>query len=267
MNYLVNLEEARKFVCGIVYEAGDILKKYFVSGSFTSKSKGGVDFLTQADQEVDDFLLAKLKKEFPHCPILTEESAPDDYSSLRNLNNLWIVDPLDGTVNFSRGNPNFAISVGFADKGIPKIGVAYLPIENKLYFVQRDLSHAFLNEKPIKVSIISNLKETTMATDFGWKISSRSLTVKWLSNTVPEVRQVKIMGSSVADLASLAEGKIDVYLHSGLKPWDTAASSLLIEKAGGKITAPDGGEWNVFNPQMLATNGVLHDAVLKLINQ
>lgn len=261
----INLDETREYIIKLVLQAGDILKGYFVSGKFTSESKGGVDFLTQADKEVDTFLLESIKKQYPGALILTEETALEDYSALKDADNVWIIDPLDGTVNFSRHHSHFAISIGLVSRGLSQLGVAYAPLEDKLYWAQADQDEAFLNGEPIKVSTTSDLKEAVFVCDWGWKLSTRIETVKWLKKANTYVRQIKCMGSAVADLASLADGGIDSYIHSGLKPWDIAASSLLIEKAGGKITTPDGGDWNVFEPEMLATNKILHKKVLDLI--
>lgn len=260
-----NLDEAREYTLKTVLQAGEILEDYFTSRKFTSKSKGGVDVLTQADEEVDKFLRKTLLKQFPQTSILTEETAPGDYSSFKTLDNLWVIDPLDGTVNFLRGNPHFAISVGLIDKGISKLGVVYLPLENSLYWAQADKKEAFLNGKPMKVSITKALKETVIAIDWGWKPKERIKLIKYLERVLIHVRQIKCANSAVAEPASLADGKIDAYLISGIKPWDIAASSLFIKKAGGKITTPTGKDWDIFNPEMLATNGILHDKFLELL--
>lgn len=265
MNKEIDLNEAREYLLKLVPQAGDILRQYFITGEFTSRSKGGVDLLTQADTEVDKFLRENIRKQYPQTSLLTEETAPKDYSSMKNLDNLWVIDPLDGTVNFSRGNPNFAISIGLVARGISKLGVVYAPITNDLYWAQADQKEAFLNGKPIQVSSTDDLKETVLACDWGWVLEQRLSIVQWLGDIATKVRQIKCMGSAVADLASLASGRIDIYLHSGLKPWDTAAASLLIEKAGGKITTPTGAKWDVFQSEMLASNNILHNKILELI--
>lgn len=257
-NQYVDLKE-------IVTEAGEILKGYFKSQKFTSKSKGGVDFLTQADEEVDLFLREAIKKKYPQTQFLTEETAPSDYLSLKETENLWVIDPLDGTVNFSRKNPHFAISISLVNKGVSKFAIVYVPMSGELYWAQEDKDNAYLNGESIQVSKTHDLKETTLGCDWGWDLEKRLNVVDWLKNICTHVRQIKSMGSAVADLASLAEGKIDVYLCSGLKPWDVAASSLLIRKAGGKITTPTGGEWDIFNPDILASNGILHREILDLV--
>lgn len=267
MSREIDLTSARKYLTELAPRAGEILRRYFESGDYMSRRKEGVDFTTQADEEVDTFLTENIRKKYPQTNFLTEETAPDDYSSLKQTGNLWVIDPMDGTGNFSRKHPHFAISIALVDKGISKIGVVYAPIEGSLYWAQVDQEGTFLNGNPIKVSATKDLGEAVIACDWGWDLQKRANVVRWLSNINPHVRQIKSMGSAVADLASLAEGRIDAYMNSGLKPWDVAASALLIEKAGGKITTPQGETWNVFHPDILASNGILHERILNLINK
>ncbi len=267
LNNSLDLEESRKFLVGLLPQAGEILKAHFINRDFTQRRKEGVDFTTQADEEVDAFLRENIQKRFPNTSFLTEETAPDDYSSLRDVDNLWVIDPLDGTINFSRRHPNFGISVGLVDKGIPKLGVVQIPMTGDIYWAQTDLENAFLNGEPIHASQTDDLGESVAACDWAWGLEKRLNVVRWLGSISTHVRQIKSMGSAVADLASLAAGKIDVYIHSGLKPWDVAASALLIKKAGGRITTPTGGDWDVFQPDILASNGILHERILDLINE
>jgi len=263
----VDLIKSRKFIMDLISQAGLILKKYYTSGNYTQKSKGGLDIVTQADLEVDSFLLQGIKKQYPFSNFLTEETAPDDYSAYINKPNLWIIDPLDGTVNFSRNIPHFAISIALVDKGVTKLAVTHDPLTNNTYYAESDKKGAYLDNKPIQVSRTQNPQEAVLACDWAWGLDRRKNVVRWIDNTYSQVRQIKSMGSAVSDLASLAAGKIDAYIHSGLHPWDTAASALLIEKAGGKITTPTGKKWNPFEPDILATNGILHDKILKLIKK
>lgn len=266
MTNSVELTEARKYLVSLVSHAGKTLKEYFDSRNFTQRSKGGVDFTTQADEEVDAFLLGEIKKRYPQTNFLTEETAPSDYSSLKETSDLWVIDPLDGTINFSRKHPNFAISIGLVDKGVPRLGVVHIPMTGDTYWAQADQEGAFLNGEPIQVSTTDNLGESVIACDWAWGLEKRLNVVRWLGNVSTHVRQIKSMGSAVADLATLAGGRIDAYMHSGLKPWDVAASALLIEKAGGRITTPTGANWDVFSPDILASNGILHERLVNLLN-
>src|SRR2546430_822734 len=109
--------KATESVITTAKEAGEIVKKYFYSGEFTSHSKGGVDFATQADLEVDAFLIESLQKQFPQANFLTEETAPKDYSLLKGAEELFVIDPIDGTMNFSRGDEYCAISIALVERG------------------------------------------------------------------------------------------------------------------------------------------------------
>lgn len=260
-----NLTEAREYVAKLAVEAGERLRQFFTSGDFSSTQKEGLDFTTQADTEVDAFLRAGILKQFPNAQLLTEETAPSDYQSLKDVDNLWIIDPLDGTINFSRKDPNFAISVALVNRGNSRLSVVHIPMTGDTYWAQEDQEGAFLNGEPIHVSPTQNLREALVATDWGWVPEGRKKVVKWLGDLSPHVRQVKCLGSAVADLAKVAEGRIDAYLNSGLKPWDMAASSLLIQKAGGTVTTPESRKLDIFNYDILASNGLLHQKVLELI--
>src|SRR3989344_5080133 len=226
-----------------------------------------VKIVPEAGEEVDAFLRRAIQSKYPHSQFLTEETAPEDYSSLRNAENLWVIDPLDGTINFFRQHPNFAISIALVDKGVTKLGVVHAPISKDTYWAQADQDYAYLNGSPIQVSSTTDLREVVVGCDWAWGLEKRLNVVRWLGNVSTHVRQIKSMGSAVADLATLARWQIDAYIHSGLKPWDVAASTLLIQKAGGKITAPDGSNWDVFNPDIFASNGVVHNKLLELLNQ
>ncbi|MBI5614347.1 hypothetical protein HY947_05455 [Candidatus Gottesmanbacteria bacterium] len=212
MNKSIKLTEAREYLTSLVRQAGDILRTYFTSGVFTQKSKGGVDFLTEADEKVDEFLLSNIQKQYPSANFLTEETAPKDYTHLKESDNLWVIDPLDGTVNFSRHCPNFAISIGLVDKGISQLGIVYVPMTKEIYYAQADLGDAYLNDIPIHVSSTKVLGETIVACDWAWGLEKRFNVVEWLRKICTHVRQIKSMGSGVADLVSLAEGKIDIYI-------------------------------------------------------
>src|SRR3989344_4550589 len=262
-----SIENIQGSVIRLVSHAGARLMEYFTSGDFPSHSKGGVDFATQADDEIDQFLRESLAKQFPSSQFLTEETAPKDFSSFQDKENLWVIDPIDGTLNFSRGSEHFAISVALVDKAKVKLAVVFLPAENKLYTTTTDDSEALCNKTPMHVSKTSSLETAVIACDWPWSMNERKKVHKMLGNILTNVRGIKSMGSAAADLSALAEGKIDGYFITGIKPWDMAAATLFIEKAGGKITKLDGSAWNIFDPEVLASNGVLHEELVHLLSK
>lgn len=267
----VDLKDAEFFINGLATDAGKILRSYFEKRNFSTLEKSGVDFTTQADTEVDDFLRKAISKKYPRHTFLTEETTSNldnvDFAKLRDSDNLWIIDPLDGTINFSRNIGHFAISIALMQKDQVVLGIAYAPIEQQLYVARSDKEGAFLNGERIHVSNTKNLREVVLACDWGWDLKKRGNIVEWLGRVSGKIRQVASRGSAVADLASLADGKIDVYFHSGLKPWDTAASAFIIQKSGGKVTDVDSGDWSAFKKEILATNGLLHHKILNLLGK
>lgn len=262
---MIDLSSTKQAVTKIILKAGDIVKKYYKSEDFEHHEKSEIDVVTQVDLEIDAFLQKKLHKSFPFSTFLTEETAPKDFSSLKTAEQLWIIDPIDGTVNFSRQNPNFAISIALVNNSETQLGVIYSPIPNNLYSAQIDQEHALLNNQPIRVSQTNTLKKSVVGCDWSWNLEKRILMAKWLQTVSQKVRQIKSMGSCVCDVASLTEGKLDVYMLAGAKPWDIAAVSLLLTKAGGTITKPNGEEWNIFDSDFVATNGFLHSFMLELL--
>lgn len=263
----LELLRAEKLLARIVPKAGDILRKHYLERNFSVRQKDGVDFTTQADIETDTFLTNEITKVFPKHKFLTEETTKsEDWLVFKDVENLWIIDPLDGTINFSRGEPNFAISVALVSRGKTLIGVAYNPISDDFYTASELREGAYKNGDRIYVSKTKQLREVTLACDWAWGLEKRLNVVEWLRKVSTHIRQVKSMGSAVADLARLAEGKVDVYLHSGLKPWDVAASGYFVQKAGGKVTLPNGRDWNVFEEDIFASNGILHPQIFKLIS-
>ncbi|MBI2641903.1 hypothetical protein HYW87_04945 [Candidatus Roizmanbacteria bacterium] len=265
MDPKTNLVITQQFVRRLIKKAGKILKNYFYSDNIIRKEKAGVDFTTEADQEVDKFLQSKIKSRYVKSNFLTEETAPKDYSSLSDTENLWVIDPLDGTINFSRKHPNFSISIALMHKGEIILGTIYVPLEDKLYEAMKNREGSYLNNKRIYTSETSALRETVIACDWAWDLEKRKNVIRWIEYLSGQIRQVKSMGSAAADLASLAEGKIDAYIHSGLKPWDVAAAGIIIPKADGIITLPNGSTWSPFDSDILASNGILNKKMLELI--
>lgn len=257
----MNLKETQQIVARLVKDAGDILKK---NTAYLTYSKGGMDFVTEADIEVDSFLKKELTHRFADIAVLTEETAENDFSSYKHSEYMWIVDPIDGTTNFSRGSSHFSISVGLTQKGKPILGTVYLPFEDVLYETYQE-SDSLKNGQTIGVSKRASLDETSIGFDFSWDTRDREKTVNVLHHLIAEVRQPRSLGCASADICLVAEGKMDGYFNIGLKPWDTAAASLILENAGGKYSRIDGSTWDVFHSDFLGSNSHIHQELLKLI--
>ena len=266
-NKEINLEDAHRFASHLALEGGKILRDSFAETVSISVDKGSIDFSTDTDMKVDTFLQERINDKYPNTLILSEETAPECYSEYQDADYVWINDPLDGTSNFFHGFPRFGISIGLVKLGEPLLGVIYLPMTDELFSAQADRDGAILNGKPIHSSFIDNLKRSSFLCDWCPNEAKRQQMIGYLKGVLGEVWQIKSQGSAVADLCCVAAGQSEAYLNAGLKPWDVAAASLIVKKAGGRITTPEGDKYSIFNPDIFASNTILHDPILNLINQ
>lgn len=259
------VKDARNFLLDLLPRAGQILRRYFHAEELPTQAKGKLDFVTAADLAVDNFLKERLVKAYPQIPILSEETVKDDLVSYKNKPLLWIIDPLDGTSNFSRGDNNFSISVALVDNGQPILGVIFAPISSRLFWASENEKYVYWNGRRIGVSSITDLNKAVVCTDWSHILETRDQTTEFLKKIYGHVRQIKILGSAATDLTLLAKGGVDIYHHVRLFPWDVAAAGLIAKKAGAKVTDISGDPWNAFSKSILAANSVLHQELLKLL--
>ncbi len=261
----IDLPGVENFLQNMLPRAGQILRRYFHSENLESRKKGKLDFVTVADLSADNFIRSELSKNYPGIPVLTEETAPADFMPLLSEDYLWVVDPLDGTANFARGNSNFSISVALVSKGKPMVGALFAPISSRLFWARDGKDGAFWNGRNIHVSSVNELSESIICTDWSHILSTRDETTDFLHKVYGEVRQIKILGSAATDLTLLARGGVDIYHHVYLYPWDVAAAAFLAQKAGAVVTDEKGRGWSAFTPGILAANPVLHEKILNLL--
>lgn len=265
-SYPIDLSKARDFLLTLLPTAGQILRRYYHAEVLPQKRKGEIDIVTVADMKVDEFLYRQLQREYPDVPVLSEERAPSNLKEFVKRELLFIVDPLDGTANFARGDPNYSISVGLTWKGQSVLGALFVPASSRMFWAQENKEGAFWNGRKIHVSSIWELAESVVCTDWSHILSTRDQTTGFLKNVFGHVRQIKILGSAATNLSLLAIGAIDIYQHVHLMPWDTAASALIAQKAGARVTDSKGNPWNVFTPDILAANPTLHGKLLHLLS-
>lgn len=213
-------------------EVGKIHLSYFRGSNLGIETKSNIyDVVTRADKEGEAFLLGEIQRVFPGHAVLGEESGAHagtgDY--------LWVVDPLDGTNNFSQGLPVFTVSIGLQYKGQAVVGVVYAPYFDELYTAVRGKG-AWLNGRQIHVSQKSKLEESILGTGFPYdKDVNPDNNSANLSAILPHLRGIRRMGSAAYDLACVAAGFLDGYWELSLQPWDMCAGGLLVEEAGGIV--------------------------------
>jgi myo-inositol-1(or 4)-monophosphatase len=235
-------------------------------GKVTYRLKGRANLLTEADLASQKAVIAVLRKAFPADGFMAEESPVEETPNKR----LWIIDPLDGTTNYAHGFPAAAVSIGFSDHGSVKAGGVYDPFRKELFLARRGHG-AFVNGRRLRVSAAPSISKALLVTGFPYDRAERAeFYCKFFAEFMKLSHDVRRMGSASLDLCWLAAGRTDGYWEFGLKPWDVAAGSLILEEAGGKVTDFKGRPWPVdaaMGSQTLATNGLLHAAMLRVIRK
>jgi|TARA_B100000767_G_C19732729_1_gene522470 myo-inositol-1(or 4)-monophosphatase len=228
-------------------------------------SKGPGDFVTAADKKSEKIIIEELLKAHPDYGILSEEAG---IINKENTEKRWIIDPIDGTLNFLNGIPQFAISVAYEEKGEVICGIVFDPIKDEMFFAEKG-SGAYLNNSRIRVSNKKKLKDTILVTG-GPKFSSKNREnifkeyIK-ISNSVDA--PIRKFGSASLDLVSVACGRFDGYWQSELNYWDIAAGIVILKEAGGYIDFIENSEKNPIKKNIIATNSKIHqelsDVLLK----
>ena len=242
--------------------AGTIIRELY-DKPHTIQMKGAIDLVTEADLASETSIVASLNEDAPGTEIMAEESFTGSLE--RTKGSVWIIDPLDGTTNFAHGIPIFAVSIALLRNGQPIVGVIYCPMQNELFFACSG-GGAWMNTTPIHVTETEFLVQALVATGFPYNIHDRLETViSQVQNVLPKVRDIRRCGAAAVDLAYVACGRLDGFWEIDLKPWDTAAGWLVVKEAGGTITDFNGRTFSPFNPEIVASNTVLHDLLLELI--
>jgi myo-inositol-1(or 4)-monophosphatase len=243
-------------------EAGQLMASYF-GKTFEVSNKSGInDLVTEVDKKSEALIINIIKENFPEHQILSEEVG----ALVQDSQYKWIIDPIDGTVNFANGIPICCVSIGVEHAGKMVLGAVYSPFLNE-FFVAEKGAGAFLNDKQIYVSQQDQLIKSCMVTGFPYTyldMPNGPLQVfeKFIRKGIP----VRRLGSAAIDLCWVAAGRFDGFYEHKLAAWDSAAGFLMVEEAGGKITDFAGQYYSPYQPHLVATNGKIHDAVLQVVN-
>ena len=223
----------------------------------TIEYKGEVDLVTVADRKSEALILERIRKTWPQHDVVGEEGARVESGS----DYRWYVDPLDGTTNFAHGFPVFCVSLALEYKGKRVAGVVFDPTRDEL-FVAEQGAGAYLNGEKIHVSNTARLAESLVATGFPSHKRHQNPNIHFYHQITLRTHGVRRAGSAALDLCCVACGRFDAFWEFNLNPWDTAAGVLLVEEAGGRVTDFKGGPFRLDSRETLATNGLLHEALL-----
>lgn len=246
----------------IVLRAGTIQLDRQVSG-FQINKKGTTDLVTEVDVECERMARAILAERFPDHDILAEELGGATTGAVPSRYR-WVFDPLDGTTNYAHGLPIFSSSLALEVDGELVVGAIYDASRRELFSAEKGAG-AWLNGVPLRVSAADRLIDALLVTGFPYDVQARpeelvGLFTEFLTRT----RAVRRLGSAAIDLAYVAAGRFDGFWEQQLKPWDMAAGVLIVSEAGGRVTKIDGSPFRVEEGSLLASNGLLHDELVRV---
>ena len=241
-----------------VLAAGAVLtERWGKLNNIQEKGRPG-DLVTEADKLAEAEVLKVINRHLPDHQILAEESGALGNSKSEYL---WAIDPLDGTTNYAHGFPIAATSVGLLIDGIPSVGAVYNPFSNELFRAAKGLG-ATCNRRPIQVSRTAELSKSLLITGFAYdRRETTDNNYAEFCHLTHLTQGVRRLGCASMDLAGVACGRLDGYWERGIQPWDMAAGIVILEEAGGKVTAYDGSPLDIDSGRILATNGLIHDSL------
>jgi myo-inositol-1(or 4)-monophosphatase len=250
-----------KALLGALEKAGHVVLKYFLNhGSVIMK--GPVDPVTVADKSADREIQRYLQKRFPGHGFLTEESIP----RVNRSDYRWIIDPLDGTVNYAHGVPHACVSIGLEVQGRVRMGGILDPFRRELFTAVRGRGTR-LNGQVVGVSRTDKLQNALLATGFPYDRQKRAgFYTKFYQKFLGKSRDIRRMGAAALDMAYVACGRYDGYWEFNIHAWDSAAGIVLVEEAGGRVSDYGGRPYDLSDTrQTLCSNGYLHAAMLKTL--
>jgi len=243
-------------------EAGSIIREGFGKNNVVEFKTDEGNLVTEIDKKAEKTIIDFVIKNYPTDSILAEEGG-NKYGTSENL---WVIDPLDGTTNYTHGLPIFSVSIGVIRKKEIIAGVVY-DVMNDIAYLAEKGSGAFANEKRIEVSSNSKLGRSLLATGFAYNIKENpEHTFEKFAAITKSVRSVRRLGSAALDICHVAKGIYDGFWEVNLNPWDVCAGIIISKEAGGSITDFTGNETDIYSKQILVTNGKITESLKNLLN-
>ena len=255
-----SLDDFARHAAHIARAAGAILRDRF-GQPHEVYYKGPLDMVTEADRAAEALISARVREVFPAHDLLGEEGSRGASCASPYR---WVVDPLDGTTNFTHGLPIFAVSIGLEKDGEPIVGVVYDPMRDEM-FVARRGGGATLNGEPIRVASTPSLIGSLLVTGFSYNLEIRAWQAETWRDLLTRVQAIRQLGSSALNLCYVAAGRLDGYWEFDISPWDVAAGALIALEAGAAVTNLGGGPFRSDERQILASNGAIHEELLEVL--
>ncbi|KAL0279880.1 UNVERIFIED_CONTAM: hypothetical protein PYX00_001347 [Menopon gallinae] len=250
---VVDLEECYDTITAAVKHAGEIIKsKIWATKSSVECKSSDIDLVTEVDKQVETYLMTTISKRFPDHQFIGEESVGDGGKCNLTDAPTWIIDPIDGTMNFVHGYPNVCVSVGFLVNKVPEIGIIYNPVL-ELFFEARRGKGAKLNGNEIHASRVTDLSKALIGYECGTSRDEEKTknVLENISKLVRRVQGLRALGSAALNMAMVALGGTDAYFEFGTHAWDVAAGDLIVREAGGVVIDPAGGNFDIMSRRVL----------------
>lgn len=239
---------------------GDVLRQNY-GQNVKVEYKGETNLVTEVDKRSETLIVDLLTSRFPNHSMLAEEGTHAE----RGPEFRWVIDPLDGTTNYAHDYPFFCVSIALEQNGKVIVGVVYHPLFEELFVAERG-GGAYLNGKRIQVSSVDRLRRSLLSTGFPYDVGEDSLeAIEHFRNFVHTAQAVRRDGSAALDLCYVAMGRFDGFWEVRLKPWDTAAGALVVLEAGGQVTDFLSDSYSIYDSQVMASNGLIHDQMREVI--
>jgi len=257
------IKKYKKIAIRAALTAGDyLLKNFYHNHRDRATFKTKHEIATRTDLGAEKIILGLIKKYFPEHQVLSEESGKNQKKS----SYLWVIDPLDGTTNYSMQNPIFSTSIGLFYKNEIILGVVYAPLLGELFVAEKD-KRATLNGKKIHVSKTSNFHKSLLTFCHGHREKDIKRAIKAYNFFKLKGFDTRQLGSAALEMCFVAAGRTESIMIPGAHPWDVAAGTLIVREAGGKVTDFQGKDWNLKSSDILASNGKVHHQLLKFLKK
>ncbi len=242
--------------------AGAIVEEYARKG-FRVEHKDAVNLVTDADTRAEQVIVEAIRRAFPDHQILAEERGQAGSTSPYK----WVIDPLDGTTNFAHGFPAYCVSIGVEYQGRCILGVVFDPTRQELFAAEAG-GGAFLNGTLLRVSRASRLDAALLVTGFAYDIrESEQNNLDHFARFALRAQGIRRTGTAALDLCYVAAGRFDGFWELKLHPWDTAAGSVILLEAGGRLSDLSGGSFSIYGKELVASNGLVHEEMLEVLRQ
>ncbi|WP_297792443.1 inositol monophosphatase family protein [uncultured Marinobacter sp.] len=264
---MTSLRDLTDFAEQVAVEAGELIRRERENNTLRTDYKQQTELVTHADLMADEFITGAIRKRFPDHRILSEESMPDLSQAEELETPLWIVDPIDGTVNYAYGHPQVAVSIAYAEKGRVQAGVVHAPFPGETFRATKG-EGATLNGEPIKHSGATVPRDSLFATGFPYTKDSLEPLVKRLDAMIHNCRDLRRIGSAALDICWVACGRLDIY-YENVSPWDFAAARLIALEAGATAghfgDVPDGYPADLYGRDILISAPAIWEPVRQIL--